>query len=133
MSPDDRAAVRWLSDQNAMAGQRLVIAEAAGDEYSFASRMATYSGAVGVMGWAGHELQWRGPLAELSKREGDLAALYRDALPDGIRPILDRYGVRYVVVGDIERQRYGDQVDTRFDNILPLAVRIGNTRVYRAR
>jgi uncharacterized membrane protein len=133
LNPDDRAAVRWLSDQNQQAGARLVIAEAAGDEYSAAAKMATYSGAVDVIGWAGHELQWRGPIAELGRRSDDMRALYQDAPPDAIRSILDRYGVRFVVVGDVERQKYGDQVVNRFDGILPLAVRSGNVSIYRAR
>ncbi|HEX8966652.1 MAG TPA: DUF2298 domain-containing protein, partial [Chloroflexota bacterium] len=76
LSPDDRAAVRWLADQNRPGG-RAVIAEAVGDEYSTAASAATYSGAAAVLGWAGHELQWRGPLADIGVRQTDLAALYR--------------------------------------------------------
>jgi YYY domain-containing protein len=132
LNPDDRAAVRWLTDQNQPAG-RTVIAEAAGDEYSAAAKMATYSGAVDVIGWAGHEVQWRGPIAELGRREGDMRALYQEGTPETIRAILDRYGVRFVVVGDVERQKYGDGVMTRFDNVLPVALRAGNVIIYRAR
>ena len=106
LSPDDRAAVRWLSDQNGPNG-RAVIAEGVGDEYSSAARMSTYSGASTVLGWAGHELQWRGPLPELGTRSADMAALYRDAPVENIRGILDRYGIQFVVVGDVERKTYG--------------------------
>src|SRR5207244_6978401 len=127
LSIDDRAAVRWLSDQNDPRG-RVVIAEGVGDEYdSSAAAMATYSGAATVVGWAGHELQWRGPLPELGSRQGDLAALYRDAPVESIRPILDRYSVRYVVVRDVERKKYGDTVTSRCDGVLPVALRAANT------
>jgi uncharacterized membrane protein len=133
LSPDDRAAVRWLSDQNGPRG-RVVIAEGVGDEYDpSAAAMATYSGAATVVGWAGHELQWRGPLPELGSRQGELAALYRDAPVDAIRGILDRYGVRFVVVRDVERKKYGDTVTSRFDGALPVAFRAGSTVIYRAR
>jgi uncharacterized membrane protein len=132
LSPDDRAAVRWLSDQNGPAG-RAVIAEGVGDEYSLAARMSTYSGAATVLGWAGHELQWRGQLPALATRQADLAALYRDGPVENVRGILDRYGVRFVVVGDIERGTYGDGVTARFDGVLPPAFRSGNTVIYRAR
>ncbi len=133
LSPDDRAAVRWLSDQNGPRG-RVVIAEGVGDEYdSSAAAMSTYSGAVTVVGWAGHELQWRGPLPELGSRQSDLAALYRDAPVDAIRAILDRYGVRFVVVRDVERKKYGDTVASRFDGVLAVAFRAGSTVIYRAR
>ena len=130
---DDRAAVRWLSDQSSTGG-RVVIAEGLGDEYdTAAAAMATYSGAATVLGWAGHELQWRGPLPELGVRQTDLALLYRDADVAAIRLILERYNVRYVVVSDVERRVYGEAVTTRFDGTLPLAFRSGPVAIYRAR
>jgi uncharacterized membrane protein len=132
LSPDDRAAVRWLSDQNRLLG-RVVIAEAAGEVYTSAAKMATYSGAVDVLGWAGHERQWRGPLPEFERRDADLRALYADAPPEGIRAILDRYAVRFVVVGDLERQKYGDGVTLRFEGRLPVGLRAGSVTIYRAR
>jgi uncharacterized membrane protein len=132
LSADERAAVRWLSDQNAASG-RVVIAEGVGDEYSSAAAMSTYSGAATVLGWAGHELQWRGPLPELSNRQGDLALLYRDADVSTIGSILDRYAVRFVVVGDVERRSYGDDVPTRFDGTLPVAFRAGTLTIYKTR
>jgi YYY domain-containing protein len=133
LSPDERAAVRWLSDQNGPNG-RPVLATGGTDEYSFASGgMATYSGAATILGWAGHELQWRGPLPELSTRAADLNSLYRDTPVERIRGILDRYGVRFVVVGDIERKIYEDAVTARFEGVLPIAFRSGTTVIYRAR
>jgi uncharacterized membrane protein len=132
LSPDDRAVVRWLADQNGPAG-RVVIAEGVGDEYSSAAQFATYSGTATVLGWAGHELQWRGPIPEMGIRQGDLASLYRDAPTDAIRPILDRYAIQYVIVGDVERKTYGDEVTSRFDGVLPVALKSGSTTVYRAR
>jgi uncharacterized membrane protein len=133
LHPDERAAVRWLAQQNAASPDgRVVIAEAVGNEYSSAARMATYSGAATVLGWAGHELQWRGPISELGRREADLASVYRDSPPDGIRPVLERYGVRFVVVADLERERYGGGVDTRFEGVLPVAFRAGSVTIYRA-
>ncbi|MBV9595539.1 MAG: hypothetical protein JOZ87_01660 [Chloroflexi bacterium] len=133
LSADDRAAVRWLSDQNTARG-RIVIAEALGNEYDPNSAgMATYSGAATVLGWAGHELQWRGPVQVIGQRQADLAALYRDAPADQIQSILDRYAIQYVVVGDEERRVYGDSVNTRFESVLPVAFRSGNVVIYRAR
>jgi len=134
LSPDDRAAVRWLSTQNDAVKGRVVVAEGVGDEYQpTAAGMATYSGAATVLGWGGHELQWRGPINEIGIRQGDLGALYRDAPIETIRPILDRYGIQYVVVGDVERQKYGEAVTSRFDGALTVAFRSGGNVIYRAR
>lgn len=132
LSPDERAAVRWLSDQNGPTG-RAVILEGGTDEYSSAGRMATYSGASTMLGWAGHELQWRGPLPDLGTRAADMNAVYRDAPVENIRAILDRYRIQFVVVGDLERKTYQDSVNARFEGILPVAFRSGTTVIYRAR
>ncbi|GAC1315645.1 MAG: DUF2298 domain-containing protein [Chloroflexota bacterium] len=133
LSPDERAAIRWLGDANAAARDRVVITEAVGDEYSSTAEMATYSGATTVLGWAGHELQWRGPIPELGIRQGDLASLYRDAPRESIRSLLDRYNIAYVVVGDQERKAYGPEVTTRFDSLLTAALRTATVTIYRAR
>jgi YYY domain-containing protein len=133
LSADDRAAIRWLSDQNTAQG-RVVIAEALGNEYDPNSAgMATFSGASTLLGWAGHELQWRGPLPVIGTRQTDLAGLFRDAQTDQIQSILDRDGIQYVVVGDEERRVYGDAVTTRFDGVLRVAFRSGGVTIYRAR
>ena len=86
-----------------------------------------------MLGWAGHELQWRGPVPELGTRTADLAALYRDAPVENIRSILNRYSIQFVVVGDVERKSYGDGVTARFEGVLPVAFRSGATTIYRAR
>ena len=133
LGQDDRAAVRWLADQHGASG-RVVIAEALGNEYDpLSAGMATYSGAATVLGWAGHELQWRGPAPVIGVRQRDLAVLYRDASTDQIRSLLDRYAIDYIVVGDQERRVYGDQVASRFDGVLPVAFRAGGNVIYRAR
>jgi hypothetical protein len=64
LSPDDRAAVRWLSGQNGPSG-RAVIAEAVGDEYLRRARRTQAPRRCSA--GAGHELQWRGR-SELSTR-----------------------------------------------------------------
>ena len=133
LSPDDRASVRWLASQNDARG-RPVIAEALGNEYDPNSAgMATFSGASTILGWAGHELQWRGPMPVIGNRQGDLASIYRDAPLDQVQSILDRYGAEYVVVGDQERRVYGDGVTSRFDGLFPVAFRSGSDVIYRSR
>jgi uncharacterized membrane protein len=133
LSPDDRAAVRWLSGQNGPTG-RVVVAEALGNEYDpLSAGMATFSGASTVLGWGGHELQWRGPVSVIGARQGDLASIYRDAPLDQVQSILDRYGVQYIFVGDQERRVYGDDVTSRFDGVFPVAFRSGSNVIYRVR
>ena len=72
-SPGDPAAIEWLND-NAPHGS--VVLEAVGDDYSAFghARISTFTGLPTVMGWAGHELQWK---HDPGRRRQDVEALYR--------------------------------------------------------
>lgn len=131
LSQDEAGAIRWLRAQNGPA--RVVVAEAVGGEYSGGARMATFSGGTTVVGWVGHELQWRGPLPELSRRQTDVEQAYRATDLATLRAILERYGVQFMVVGDFERQQYGDGMEANVQAALPVAFRSGRTTVYRVR
>lgn len=129
LAPDELAAINWLHDQ--AGATRPVVAEAVGPEYSSGARMATFSGLATVLGWPGHELQWRGPIPELSQRQTDVQAIYQTASPTQILTLLQKYDVRYLVVGDFERQTYGQAATTRFTNVLTVAFQSGNVTVYQ--
>jgi uncharacterized membrane protein len=102
-APDDMAAVDWL--QTAPSG---VIAEATdpGASYRFEFGMiSTFTGLPTVLGWPGHELQWR-PYALQGTRMDDLTRLYEDRNWDEAQAIIQQYGIRYVYVGTLERSHY---------------------------
>lgn len=124
--PDDFAAIRWLS---ALPG-RPVVAEAAGGAYSEYARISTFSGLPAVLGWGGHETQWRGRSDEVDRRTADLDTIYRGERSRA-QELLKAYGVRYVVAGSLEAEKYGPAVAERFDGMLDLAFRQGRTSVYR--
>jgi uncharacterized membrane protein len=128
LSPDDAGAIAWLASQNG--ARRVVEAEAVAGEYSDGARIATYSGAATVLGWPGHELQWRGPLPELSTRQSAVDQLFRAPNAEALQSIMRDYGIQYVIVGDLERQQFGDGVDAVVSAALPVAYRSGRTTVY---
>ena len=98
----DSAGVEWL--QNASPG---VIAEAVGGSYSTPhARMATYSGKPNILGWDFHETQWRGGSELVMPRKEDVANLYCTHNWDNAKQLLEKYQVRYLVVGDIEFSTY---------------------------
>ena len=89
-----------------------MIAEAVGGDYftkdTFA-RISMASGAPAILGWKGHEDQWRsGNCKACAGRFEDVNTLYTTTDTDQMRQILDKYGVTYVYVGDVERRTYGD-------------------------
>lgn len=102
--PDDYAGIEWL---NANAPNDAVILEAPGREYSFDDRVSMATGLQTVLGWAGHELQWRGNYDEPGKREQDIEKVYTTLDLNEARSLLQKYGVQYVIVGTSEREKYG--------------------------
>jgi uncharacterized membrane protein len=64
------------------------------------------------MGWTGHELQWG---HEPGTRRADVDLLYTTPEAAVARPLLERYDVRYVVVGPIERADHGDAGLAKWD------------------
>jgi uncharacterized membrane protein len=103
-SPDEMAAIRWLS--SASSG---VVAEAVGGSYTSYARISTLSGQPTVLGWPGHESQWRGGYREMGSRQGDIERLYctRDWLE--AQSIIEQYDIRYLYLGSLERIAYSQE------------------------
>lgn len=112
-APGDVAAIDWLREH---APRDAVLLEAAGPDYSgFGhARMSTFTGRPAVIGWAGHELQWK---HDPGRRADDVRTMYTSTTAAAARPGLARYGVRYVVVGPIERADYGDGGIAKWDQL----------------
>ncbi len=131
--PDEKAAMDWLAQ--APYG---VIAEAVGGSYGPAARMATQSGLPDVLGWPGHESQWRGGSLEMGSRQDDISTLFRTRDWKQAQVILQRYQVRYVVVGQLELNTYqaNDQQGLRaldekkFQTNLKMAYHNNNVTIY---
>jgi YYY domain-containing protein len=100
-SSDEMHAIEWLL--NAPDG---VILEAVGGSYSGYARISTYTGLPTVLGWPGHESQWRGGALEMGSREADIRQIYQSSNWDETFSLLMSYQVRYIYVGSYERNTY---------------------------
>ena len=123
-NPDELAAIHWL--RQAPDG---AIVEAVGGSYSGYARMATHSGLPNVLGWPGHESQWRGGAEEMGSRENDIATIYQSSRWEETQFLLSRYNVRYVVVGSLERGKY-NVYDQKFEQHLTPVFVQGSTIIY---
>jgi uncharacterized membrane protein len=101
--PGDAAAIAWIN-QNLRGG---VITEAIGGSYSAFGRVSAQTGLPTVLGWPGHEVQWRGDSALLGSRQDDIGRLYSSRTAGDIQDVLDKYGIAYVYVGTLEQSTYG--------------------------
>lgn len=122
--PDEQQAVEWLA--KASYG---TIAEAVGGSYSGAARFATYTGLPTVLGWPGHESQWRGGGKEMGNRQDDLARLYRTSNWAEAQAIISQYQIRYIVVGGLERSTY-KVVEPKFQANLTKVFQSGSVVIY---
>ena len=83
------------------------VAEAAGDSYGRFTRIAMHTGLPTVVGWEWHLMQRGQSPMEIAARSSDLETLYGGRDPIARRQVLDRYRVGWVVLSDVERERYG--------------------------
>ena len=125
-SPGEYAAIQWLRDE-APPGR---IVEAVGDDYSDYGRISAATGRATVLGWKGHELQWRGSSRAFAGREEDVAAIYAGGDPAEARRLLERYGVRYVYLGGRERESYGVSELAEYGDLLKTVFRQDGVIVY---
>jgi YYY domain-containing protein len=123
-SPDEMAGIRWLS--SAPPG---VVAEAVGGSYTEYARIATQSGQPTVLGWPGHESQWRGGAVEMGSRQSDIERLYRTSDWNDAQEILRQYNIRYVYIGSLERSTYVVN-ETKFKRFLTPVFQQGQVTIY---
>lgn len=98
-------------------------------------RLAGITGAPTVLGWTGHQSQWRGRgyASAVGSRSVDVAQIYQDLRIDIVQALLERYGVDYVVFGQAERERYGAVGEQKFLEHYDIVCESGDSRVFRVR
>jgi YYY domain-containing protein len=99
--PDEAQAIEWLSLKDVG-----VVAEAIGGSYTGYARVSVLSGFPTVLGWPGHESQWRGGDAEMGTRFEDINLLYATNDWSTAEGIIQEYGIRYIFLGNLERDTY---------------------------
>ena len=125
---DERAAIEFIRTD---AGSDSAVLEAFGNDYSSHGRVSSSTGVPTVLGWAGHELQWRGSNEPLAGRSDDIQTIYTTEDAGEARRLLDKYGVDYVYFGDRERQAYGEAGRAKFGEFMDTAFERGGVTVYR--
>jgi len=112
-APGDPGAIEFLRDE--AVGDEVVL-EAVGDDYSAFghARISTFTGLPTVLGWPGHERQWG---HGVGTRREDVERMFESPTTAGARELLDRYDVRWVVVGPLERTEYGEAGIGKWDQL----------------
>ena len=129
--PGDYAAIEWLRE-NAFDGS--VILEAPGSGYAayqYTGRVSAMTGLPTLLGWGGHQSQWRGNYDEPARREPDIDLLYNTSDLRQTQELLDKYNITYVYVGPLERERYSPQGLSKFDQIMTVVFQQDDVTIYK--
>jgi uncharacterized membrane protein len=131
--PGDYAAIEWL---RANAPDHAVVLEAPGSHYAayqYTGRISALTGLPTLLGWGGHENQWRGNYDEPARREPDIDRLYNTPDIRQAQILLDKYGITYVIVGAVERERYAPPGLKKFEQFMDVAFQQDDTTIYQRR
>jgi YYY domain-containing protein len=128
MMADDYQAMQYMQQLDDG-----VVAEAVGPgggQYSEYARVATFTGMPTVLGWSGHEGQWRDASLQ-GTRAHDIETLY--TTPDWMtaQEILKKYNIKYVYIGNLERSTYPVN-EEKLSLLLKQVYQQGSVTIYEA-
>ena len=133
-SPGDVAAIAWIRSNVA---PDAVVLEATGGSYSpeGAGRISMSTGNPTLLGWDFHERQWRGNEGYdkfAAGRPEAIEQIYRTARTEDLPRLLEQWGVDYVLIGGLERNKYkiSEAALARFDAALKLVYDQDGVRIY---
>jgi len=131
LQPDDHAAIAWLNEQVSGAPVILEKPGTGGTSYAYEGRVSALTGLPTLLGWAGHEGQWRGNYQVQSAREPDIAAIYNSLDIEQALTLLDKYGISYVYVGPLERSEYDPRGLEKFGRFMETVYQNDGVTVYK--
>ncbi len=83
-----------------------------------------------MLGWGGHEGQWRGNADLQGSRQGDIKRLYETTSWEEAAELLDRYEIQYVYVGPLELSTYVRLDEGKFETFMNKIYDNGVVRIY---
>ena len=107
-------AMDWIREN---VGNDDVLIEAPGESYTHHGRFSGWTGRPAILGWTGHQSQWRGGDEWWIDRNSDVERIYTSADDVETLALIERYSADYLVVSPNERQKYTELDVSKFDRI----------------
>ena len=110
----DYRAIQWLQDN--VEGSPVIL-EAQAYEYYWGNRYTIYTGLPGVVGWNYHQRQQRAILRDnaVQERVDEVNAFYFSMDQSLLSDYLDKYNVKYIIVGQQEQAFYPPEALAKFE------------------
>ena len=100
----DMTAINWIREN--IPGSPIIL-EGITPSYRWGSRVSTHSGLPTVIGWEWHQQQQRWEHQnEINARMNDVDAIYTTPGFQVARDLLDKYRIKYIFVGEVEKLYY---------------------------
>lgn len=131
--PDDWAGIRWLNDQlsQGKVDRGSVIVEADGDSYTDYDRVSAFTGLSTIIGWPVHEWLWRGSYDVVAPRREEVRRIFESEDINETQQILTKYHVRYIFVGQLEREKFSAMAEWKFTELGKPVFTSGETVIYQ--
>jgi len=133
----DYRAIRWM--QANVPGSPVIVEANAPEYRHWGTRYTIYTGLPGVIGWNWHERQQRTitPDTWVYDRIDAVNSFYQTEDPAKAAEFLKRYGVKYIIVAQMERVWYGPAGMAKFEQqngkLWDEVYREGETVIYKVR
>ncbi|MBI1863310.1 hypothetical protein HYS00_04300, partial [Candidatus Microgenomates bacterium] len=112
--PHDSELIQYLNTR--VSGQPVIL-EAQGDSYTDYERISSFTGLPTVAGWWVHEWLWRGNADVVGSRIPEINDLYQSPDLELTRALISKYKIKYVVVSSLEREKYKDLNEKKFEQL----------------
>ena len=87
------------------------IVEAEGESFTDSARFSTFLGWPTIIGWPIHEWTWRGTYDIVGPRVEEVKEIYTGKEREETEKILKKYKIDYLIIGEIERERYKENLN----------------------
>jgi YYY domain-containing protein len=131
----DYYAIRWINSH--IQGDPVIV-EAVGSDYTMYGRVSAFTGLPTIMGWVGHEYQWRvtwlnNPVnaVDFNSRQSDVQTIYTNSNPKVVLDVMARYNAQYLYVGALEQQQYPGADLSRFSAFMQVVYSFDGVTIYK--
>lgn len=142
----DYETIKWINKNEK---KRVILVEAVGSAYSYFGRISSNTGMGNIINWETHQWTWRFKYPENVKdykellknrsinhisdliniRQNDVKKIYESLDIENTKELLKRYKVKYVYIGDLEKQNYNVQ-ESKFYQIGKVVFEYNNSKLF---
>jgi YYY domain-containing protein len=136
-TPAGEAAIEWLRKHTPPGSVVLEMVGPGGGSYNTEgyAGVSASTGRPTVLGWFGHQLQWRGgdevARDQLTPRQEDVERIYSTIDPAEALAMLRAYNVDYIYVGELEHDAYSAESLAKFNQIAEPVFVQGDVTIYQ--